>query len=190
VNTTADREFSYHRNSAGDIRKFRSLWQYRPVSNEERRVIWLRIVYCNQWLSRIAPTLRDKQVIYALCCLFPDVPLNGQSQSSWQKKNMHYRGRGYTNDDGTQFTLRDAAIIFFKQRGRCQICQPDEPYLDMRPNAPVDTRACADDNHNDHRHIRGLLCDLHNKGLGHMKESRGGLGRATSYLHERGDYEC
>jgi len=88
---------------------------------------------------------------------------------------MHYRGRGYCNDDGTQFTLRDAAIRFFRQRGKCPICGPRDPFLDMRPNAPVDTRACADDNHRKGSKIRGLLCDLHNKALGH--------------LHDEGDYE-
>jgi len=184
----SDSVFAYHRNSAGDIRKFRRYWKYRPVTEDEKTIFWTEI-QTSRWLAKIAPTPRDKEIIYALRCLYPEVPLNGIAASSWQKKNAHYRGRGYRNADGTQFTLRDAAILFFKQRGRCRICKAEDRRLDMRPNAPVDTRACADDNHKNCRKIRGLLCDLHNKGLGHFKESRGGLGRGTTYLHEEGDYE-
>jgi len=102
---------------------------------------------------------------------------------------MHYRGHGYTNAAGTQFTLRDAAILFFQQRGQCRICKPGSRCIDLRPNAPFDSRACADDNHKKSRKVRALLCDMCNKALGHLKESRGGAGRATTYLHDEGNYE-
>jgi len=183
-----DTEFYYHRNGDGKIRKYRRYWTYKPVTEELRATFWNEIT-TTRWVSRIFPTVRDKQILFALRCLFPDVQLSGATSSSWQKKNQHYRGNGYSNLDGTQFTLRDAAIHFFIQRGRCTICEPEELMLDLRPNAPYKTAACADDNHKKESNVRGLLCALHNKGLGHMKESRGGLGRATAYLHRHGNYE-
>jgi len=54
--------FAFHRNAAGDIRKFRGLWQFQPISPEEKRQIWLHVLNGRPWLEKIAPTVRDKQV--------------------------------------------------------------------------------------------------------------------------------
>jgi len=133
--------------------------------------------------------LRMKLMLFYLFCFFPDVQVSGQNCSSWKDKNRCYATHKYINKDGSQFTIVDSAILFFNQRGRCRICGPGKRYLDLRPNAPFDFRACADDDHGNAKRIRGLLCEKHNKGLGHMCENKGDLGRATAYLHEEGDYE-
>jgi len=183
-----DSEFVYHENSAGVTRKFRRLYSFKPTSDEQRRQFWAEIRN-SKWVDRIAPTVRDKQILLALRCFYPDVPLGGRYCSSWQDKDIQYVQHKYYNYDGSRFTIIDAAVLFFKQRGRCRICGPQKPLIDLRPNAPFITRAAADDDHANGRRIRGLLCEKHNKGLGHMCENKGDLGRSVAYLHEEGDYE-
>jgi len=182
-------EFHTHYSREGKKRKYRGIWKYRPTTESERATLWLEIE-TSRWVRAIAPTQRDKTVLYYLRCLYPDIPLDGDTRSSWQKKNAHYRGRGYHNADQSQYTLRDAAVLFFTQRGRCKVCAHYKPMIDIRPNAPYATRACTDHNHDPaENRVRGLLCELHNKGIGHMGENKGEMGKGITYLHDEGDYE-
>jgi len=60
------------------------------------------------------------------------------------------------------------------QKGRCAIC---------RAPPALGKRLCVDHDHRT-KFIRGLVCDLHNRGLGHFGDDRDRLGQAIEYLHD------
>jgi len=73
VNPYPDKQvFHKHRSSTGNVRKFRGFWKYRHTSTEERAKMSTEIE-TSRWLKTIAPTHRDRQLIFALRCFFPDV---------------------------------------------------------------------------------------------------------------------
>lgn len=69
--------------------------------------------------------------------------------------------------------------IYRKQAGRCGIC--DTPVDIHELGFTEHTQACIDHLHGS-EHVRGLLCNECNKGLGMFKDSRKMLQSAIEYL--------
>jgi len=68
-------------------------------------------------------------------------------------------------------TFKGYSHLFFRQGGKCAICQ----------NTPRDKRLFVDHCH-DTQLVRGLLCQLCNNGLGMFKDSVPSLAKAIVYL--------
>lgn len=66
------------------------------------------------------------------------------------------------------YGLRDYAILFNEQGGKCAICR-------------VNTKLVVDHDHETGA-VRGLLCGKCNLGLGHFNDDRGIIGSALEYL--------
>jgi len=121
--------------------------------------------------------------------IFPDVPL-----SAWRARHTYYIAKKYKLHSLKPCGLPAVVTMWFGQAGHCPICAPNDPLMDMSPRKFGKKKpgyrwtCCVDHNHNTGI-VRGLLCFFHNSMLGLAKESRGALGRATSYLHEYGNYE-
>jgi hypothetical protein len=73
--------------------------------------------------------------------------------------------------------LKEYNILLQKQGGVCAICKIAKVGRKGVPHLFVDH------NHNNN-HVRGLLCDNCNKGLGHFKDSKDLLLRAIAYIGE------
>jgi len=73
-------------------------------------------------------------------------------------------------------TGQDYAALLSQQGGKCAICG--------RPQQDIDRRLRVDHDHETGR-LRGLLCDLCNKGLGQFKDSPEVLRAAAEYLESR-----
>ena len=72
-------------------------------------------------------------------------------------------------------TLEEYNSILLKQNGKCAICENDKVGRNRTKYFIID---------HDHKtnKVRGLLCDQCNKGLGHFKDSKELLLKATKYL--------
>lgn len=68
-------------------------------------------------------------------------------------------------------TLDEYKELLSSQGGKCAICQ----------SAPLSKNLCVDHNH-DTGKVRGLLCDMCNKGLGHFKDNLELLSKAVKYI--------
>jgi len=70
VNPYPDKQvFHKHRSSTGNVRKFRGFWKYRHTSTEERAKMSTEIE-TSRWLKTIAPTHRDRQLIFCSSLFF------------------------------------------------------------------------------------------------------------------------
>ena len=68
-------------------------------------------------------------------------------------------------------TREDFVRRFREQDGRCAIC-----------NTEITDKTCHIDHDHESKKVRGLLCDLCNKGLGQFRDSISNLQNAISYL--------
>lgn len=95
----------------------------------------------------------------------------------WREANLDRHAdnnakRNYGVGHGTYESMLTA------QDGRCAICETREPGAGLR-------RFHIDHCHNS-KEVRGLLCDLCNRGLGHFKDDPQLLTKAINYLAKRG----
>ena len=115
----------------------------------------------------------------------------------WRRANSPYTGMTVAEYDAQRYdpaarrdkflrdkhgiTLEDYARLWANQRGRCAIC-------DLHENVAMTThtKLVVDHNH-DTGEVRGLLCDLCNKGLGQFKDDQTRVEAAARYLKEFND---
>mgnify|MGYP003149689116 CR=1 FL=1 len=75
-------------------------------------------------------------------------------------------------------TLKDKTILLQKQNNKCMIC-----FIKFNTDDTRTTTPAVDHCHISNK-IRGLLCGLCNKGLGHFKDNTKLLTKAINYLQE------
>lgn len=73
-------------------------------------------------------------------------------------------------------TLHDFNTRFIKQQGKCLLCKTDLSLEGLSGN-----RAVVDHCHVD-GHVRGILCNECNRGLGYFKDNKDTLMNAIKYL--------
>jgi len=76
-------------------------------------------------------------------------------------------------------TLKEKNFILKKQNNKCKICK-----ITIHKNKKLkNNTACIDHCHTTNK-LRGILCSMCNKGLGHFKDSTEILTNAITYLEE------
>lgn len=105
------------------------------------------------------------------------VKKNPNYQKEWNKQNYHKK----TNKRLKWMygiTLEQYNQLFAAQNGCCKICSTHQGQLRRT--------LCVDHDHKTGK-IRGLLCDLCNRGLGYLKDNTVILLEAIKYLNENKD---
>jgi|SRR5665213_489204 len=99
--------------------------------------------------------------------------------------NQNYRQQEWWWKSQYGLTRDDYEALLQSQNGVCAICKKEEKSRDSRSGKVKGF-------HVDHNHangkVRGLLCDLCNKGLGLFRDSPQFLESAIIYLEKHGDY--
>ncbi len=102
----------------------------------------------------------------------------------WRKRNPNY-DKEHRNDEKVResawkrrygITREDYNKMLLEQEGKCSICRTSEI-------GRGHTYFHVDHNHSTGK-VRGLLCDLCNRGLGYFKDSAELLEKAKKYLDE------
>jgi len=103
-------------------------------------------------------------------------------KKAWRKANSE---RDKRNNDNSRLkrvyniTLKERNLMLKKQNNKCKICKITFCKIKKFRN---DT-ACIDHCHTTNK-VRGILCNMCNKGLGHFKDSTEILTNAIDYLEE------
>ena len=102
---------------------------------------------------------------------------------SWRKENPEINWKHNTKSAlkvNYGLTFDDINRILKEQNGRCKICPR---LIKFEYGCRKSNRCCVDHDHKTMK-IRGLLCDMCNKGLGHFNEDEKTLLSAIEYLRE------
>lgn len=102
-------------------------------------------------------------------CSIEDIRLWREAQSEERLKDLYYK-RTYG------LSLEDFNLMFVKQKGKCPLCNRDLSLIHLNAD-----RAVVDHCHKD-GHIRGILCNECNRGLGYFKDNKETLMNAIKYL--------
>ena len=107
--------------------------------------------------------------------------ISGCDSYSYIKDECHAH---YQQTQGLQvlgLTRTDYNAIYERQGGVCAICEQGEKLIDSRTQR---VRTLAIDHNHDTGKVRGLLCAMHNRGLGFFGDSIEMLEKALSYLKQ------
>lgn len=111
---------------------------------------------------------------------YDDPEKKAQKNAQWRRWRMS-KGSAYHYERQLAYkyglSIEDVHRMLDEQEGRCPICH--EQFAD-------DRRPVVDHDH-DTENVRGLLCDLCNKGLGQMKDNPEALRRAAAWIETHRD---
>lgn len=114
-----------------------------------------------------------------LCTTAPDAKAKAAAFSrEWYRANTD-RARTSKFKQLFGITLADYEAMMVAQACVCAICEKPETRVDNRTKAP--TRLAVDHCHSTGK-VRGLLCSMCNKGIGHLKDDIQLLRNAIPYL--------
>ena len=105
-----------------------------------------------------------------MCCI-EDTKQWREQQSPERIRDLYYK-RTYG------ISLETFNLIFIKQKGQCPICTKQLSLEHLSAD-----RAVVDHDHTD-GHVRGIICNECNRGLGYFRDSVTALQNATKYLEE------